>query len=144
MRSNPGKTMTIYNVPGIVKTTLPLALIQSNIQAGFNCTEIFSFNRDIFSELNFAPSYVTDRMSESNILHSYLSLQSTNNGTEPQTSFIENEVSLEHQISTNTDNESQRLPIIFNFVVPPIETAKTNTEFQQGFRQCYCIFLRKY
>ena len=30
-------------------------------------------------------------------------------------------------------NESQRLPITSNFVIPPIlETAKTNTEFQQG------------
>lgn len=80
-RNNPGKTMIICNIPGIVKTALPLALTQSNIQAGFNCTGIF--NRDIFSELDFAPSYVTDRMSESNILHSSVSSQSTNNDTEP-------------------------------------------------------------
>ena len=85
----------------------------------------------VFSELDFAPLYVTDRMSESNILHSSVSSQSTNNDTEPQTSFIGNEASLEYQISTNTDNESQRLPIISNFVVSPIlETAKTNTKFQ--------------
>ncbi|KYM96896.1 Jerky-like protein [Cyphomyrmex costatus] len=130
MRNNSGKTMTIYNIPEIVKIALPLALTQNNIQAGFNCTGIFPFNRNIFSELDFAPSYVTDRPFESNILHSYVSSQSTNNDIESQTSFIENEASLEHQTSTDTDNESQRLSIISNFDVLILETS--NTEFQQG------------
>lgn len=61
MRNNAGKTMTIYNIPGIVATALPLALTQSNIQAGFSCTGICPFNRDKFTELDFAPSQVTDR-----------------------------------------------------------------------------------
>lgn len=61
MRNNPGKTMTIYDIPSIVKQSLPLALTQSNIVAGFICTGICPFNRDIFTELDFAPSYVTDR-----------------------------------------------------------------------------------
>lgn len=61
MRNNPGKTMTIYDIPSIVKQCLPLALTQSNIVAGFICTGICPFNRDIFTELDFAPSYVTDR-----------------------------------------------------------------------------------
>ncbi|XP_023312650.1 uncharacterized protein LOC111692771 [Anoplophora glabripennis] len=61
MRNNPGKTMTIYDIPSITRTALPLALTPTNIQAEFRCTGIFPFNRDIFSELDFAPSFVTDR-----------------------------------------------------------------------------------
>lgn len=61
LRNNPGKTMTIYNIPEIVRIALPLALTQNNIQAGFRATGIMPFNRDIFTEIDFAPSYVTDR-----------------------------------------------------------------------------------
>jgi len=61
MRSNPGKTMTIYNIPSIVATSLPMALTSNNIQAGFRCTGIFPYNRNIFTTLDYAPSYVTDR-----------------------------------------------------------------------------------
>ncbi|KAJ8949250.1 hypothetical protein NQ318_022763 [Aromia moschata] len=66
MRNNPGKTMTIYDIPCIVKLALPLALTQSNIIAGFSCTGIYPFNRDIFTEPDFAPSYVTDRPAPEN------------------------------------------------------------------------------
>lgn len=59
--ANPGKPMTIYDIPGITTTALPLALTQNNIQAGFKCTGIFPFNRQIFSETDFGPSFVTDR-----------------------------------------------------------------------------------
>ena len=40
MRMNPGKPMTIYNIPGIVRNALPTAATQRNIQAGFQCTGI--------------------------------------------------------------------------------------------------------
>ncbi|KAL3270239.1 hypothetical protein HHI36_009295 [Cryptolaemus montrouzieri] len=43
MRSHPGKTMTIYDIPGILTTG------------------IVSFNRNLFTELHFAPAFVTDR-----------------------------------------------------------------------------------
>lgn len=61
MRANPGKTMTIYDIPGIVATALPRAMTLSNIQAGFRVSGICPYNRQIFSDLDFAPSYVTDR-----------------------------------------------------------------------------------
>lgn len=40
---------------------MPLALTPANIQAGFQKTGIYPFNRDIFQEIDFAPSFVTDR-----------------------------------------------------------------------------------
>ncbi|KAJ4436357.1 hypothetical protein ANN_18989 [Periplaneta americana] len=61
MLNNPGKTMTIYDIPGIVSTAYPLAMTPSNIQSGFRCTGIFPFNRDIFTDEDFAPGYVLDR-----------------------------------------------------------------------------------
>nr|CAH7746659.1 unnamed protein product [Callosobruchus chinensis] len=53
--------MTIYDIPSIIKIAMPVALTQANIQAGFRNTGIFPFNRDIFQEVDFAPSLVTDR-----------------------------------------------------------------------------------
>lgn len=61
LRNNPGKTMTIYNIPEVVRLSLPLALTQSNIQAGFSATGIVPFNRNKFTEIDFLPSFVTDR-----------------------------------------------------------------------------------
>lgn len=61
MRSHPGKTMTIYDIPGVVKIAMPQAFTQSNIQAGFIKTGIYPFNRNLFGEIDFAPSFVTDR-----------------------------------------------------------------------------------
>ncbi|ROL23530.1 Pogo transposable element with KRAB domain [Anabarilius grahami] len=61
MLNNPGKTMSIYDVPGIVATAYPLAATPNNIQSGFRVTGISPYNRDVFPEDAFAPSYVTDR-----------------------------------------------------------------------------------
>lgn len=60
MLSNPGQTMTIYDVPGIVRQSLPLAVTPENIMAGFSCSGIVPFNRDIFDDLDFVPSLVTE------------------------------------------------------------------------------------
>lgn len=61
MKSHPGHTMTIYDIPGIVAEAFPKATTPTNIMAGFRVTGIWPFNRDIFTDDEFAPSSVTDR-----------------------------------------------------------------------------------
>ena len=61
MKNNPGKTMTIYDLPAIVKTCWPQAATPTNITKGFEITGISPYNPHIFSETDFAPSSVTDR-----------------------------------------------------------------------------------
>lgn len=61
MRNNPGKTMSIYELPGIVKYAWPLASTYNNIANGFKKAGIYPFDKNIFTDEDFAPSYVTDR-----------------------------------------------------------------------------------
>ena len=56
MRSNAGKTCTIYHIPGVVKTAFASAFTLTNIRAGFLSTGIFPFSRCIFKDEDFAPS----------------------------------------------------------------------------------------
>ena len=55
MRNNAGKTCTIYDIPGVVKTFFASAFTLTNICAGFSSTGIFPFSRCIFKDEDFAP-----------------------------------------------------------------------------------------
>lgn len=59
--SNPGKAMTIYDIPGIVKSSWPASATNANILSGFHCTGIWPLNPDIFQDHEYMPSIVTDR-----------------------------------------------------------------------------------
>lgn len=61
MKSNPGKTMVIYNIPTLLKTALQSASTPRNITIGFQSTGIWPFNKDIFTEEDFMQSEVTNR-----------------------------------------------------------------------------------
>ncbi|CAH4029582.1 unnamed protein product [Pieris brassicae] len=61
MLNHPGRTMTIHYIPGIVKEAFPLSVTDRNAIAGFTCTGISPFNRNIFTAVDHAPSSVTDR-----------------------------------------------------------------------------------
>jgi hypothetical protein len=61
MKNNPGKTMTIYDIPKLVKQPLERASTQGNIVAGFKTTGICPFNPDIFKDADFQASTITDR-----------------------------------------------------------------------------------
>ena len=61
LRSNPGKTVTIYEIPSLVKEAQLSAMTTRNILSGFQHTGIFPFNRELFTEADFAPATPTDR-----------------------------------------------------------------------------------
>ncbi|XP_047122877.1 uncharacterized protein LOC124806200 [Hydra vulgaris] len=60
MVSNLGKSMTVYNIPEIVKVAFPLSMTPNNILSGFSSCGIQPFNPQIFTGLDFAPSSVTE------------------------------------------------------------------------------------
>jgi DDE superfamily endonuclease len=63
MVNNPGKTMSIYDIPGIVSKSYPLAANPINITAGFRQAGIVPFDREGFhSKADYDPGFVTDRM----------------------------------------------------------------------------------
>ncbi|GFS09885.1 tigger transposable element-derived protein 6-like protein [Elysia marginata] len=53
LRSNPGKTVTIYDIPALVNQAQMTAITPANLTAGSQATGIHPFNRDIFSEIDF-------------------------------------------------------------------------------------------
>lgn len=61
MTNNPGKVMTIYNIPSIVTMAYPLAATSTNIISGFRVTGISPYNPDIFPDSEYAAAFVTDR-----------------------------------------------------------------------------------
>lgn len=58
---HPGRTMTIYDVPGIVSSCLDYAASPANIKAGFQVTGIWPYNENIFLANEFLPAFATDR-----------------------------------------------------------------------------------
>ena len=61
MRLNPGKNVTIYDVPKFVSDAQMSAMTPANIISAFRKTGICPFNRAIFGEDEYAPAAVTDR-----------------------------------------------------------------------------------
>ena len=61
MQSQAGRPLTIYDIPSVMKDSLPRAVTIANVCSGFECTGIFPYNRNVFFESMFAPSAVTDR-----------------------------------------------------------------------------------
>lgn len=61
LASHPGKTITIYDIPELLKISLPLAATIDNVQSGFRVTGISPLNENIFHDSEFSGSYVTDR-----------------------------------------------------------------------------------
>ena len=57
---HPGRTMTIYDIAGVVGTAFPRAMTPANILSGFRVSGISPFDRFIFNEDDFLTSAVTD------------------------------------------------------------------------------------
>lgn len=111
MKSNPGKTITIYDIPGIVATSLPMALTPNNIMSGFRVTGIYPFNRDIFSEQDFLPSYVTNRENPNETEEGTHGTQGENN---------------EHEVTRGTGNKQHEVDEDLETTTESIEKASNN------------------
>ncbi|KAF2883865.1 hypothetical protein ILUMI_22310 [Ignelater luminosus] len=61
LKSNPGRTINIYDIPLILKEALSLALTQKNVQKGFSVTGIWPCNREAFEDDEYLPPEVTNR-----------------------------------------------------------------------------------
>jgi len=61
MRNNPAKPMVIYDLPALVAEALPKAVTPVNVTSGFKACGIYPFNREIFTDADYAPSSTTDR-----------------------------------------------------------------------------------
>ncbi|KAK6170201.1 hypothetical protein SNE40_018653 [Patella caerulea] len=61
MRSNPGKTVAIYEIPEFITHGQLNGLTQQNYVSGFKNTGIFPYNRDIFSNLDYATDVPTQQ-----------------------------------------------------------------------------------
>lgn len=61
MMRHPGKTFSIYDVAECVNEAHMKVMTPKKICSAFKATGIFPFNRDIFTDDDFAPSDVTDR-----------------------------------------------------------------------------------
>ena len=61
LRSHPGQTITIYDIPSIANEAHVSAMTPRNIVSGFASTGIYPFNGNLFTDTEFAPSAVTDR-----------------------------------------------------------------------------------
>ncbi|KAG5876937.1 hypothetical protein JTB14_017016 [Gonioctena quinquepunctata] len=67
--NNTGRIMTIYDIPHIVRTALPLrTATPNNIIAGFKVSGIFSFNKYIFQDREFSAGYATDHQQPSDVI----------------------------------------------------------------------------
>lgn len=73
MINHPGKTMTIYDLLGIVKEAFPLVFTQNNITNSFKKAGICQCNKDVFQDCDFAPSFITDRLDPNSALMEKLS-----------------------------------------------------------------------
>lgn len=63
MLNIPEKTMTIYDIPQLIPSTYPFAMMPSDITP-----EICPINCGIFTDVDFAPSSVTNREHPTNQL----------------------------------------------------------------------------
>lgn len=101
MVSNPGKTISIYDVASLFGKSYPRAVSHENIISGFRCTGIWPLNRNIFKDDDFLASYVTDRPLEE---------QKTQSDTLPQATSPNNKKQESPKASTSRCNKNSEKP----------------------------------
>ena len=77
MVSNPGKILSIYDLPKLACDAWDAATTPSNIKSGFLKCGIYPLNRDVFREVDFLGSSVTDRPCPENAANGLNTVQSS-------------------------------------------------------------------
>ena len=72
MTSNPGKTLSIYDIAELSGQAFQRSFTIENINSSFRATGIFPYNPNIFTDDEFLPALVTD-----------IPLQQDDDGEEP-------------------------------------------------------------
>ncbi|XP_043474300.1 MFS-type transporter clz9-like [Leptopilina heterotoma] len=70
MRTNPSRVMQIYDLPAIFAQALLLSATEGYIKSAFRTPGIWPLNRQIFQDIDFLPSNVTDRPNPENSIAS--------------------------------------------------------------------------
>lgn len=110
MLSNPGKTITIYQVGQFVKEAYLYALSPNNVTQGFRKTGIYPLNSNTFSDEDFLSSFVTDRPEPSNDIDAN-STPSALNISLPSTSGLQKSVTpINEYVSLPTSSDQQMTP----------------------------------
>jgi len=86
MTNNPGKTLKIHDLPNLVKEPFQLSFNLRNITSAFSKTGLWPFSRLVFTDDDFAPSYVTDRPESEENNQQHLELNISNEECLPSTS----------------------------------------------------------
>lgn len=108
MLSNPGKTITIYQVGQFVKEAYLHAFSPNNVTQGFRKTGIYPLNSNTFSDEDCLSSFMTDRPEPSNDIDANstpalkISVPSTSGlqkGVTPINEYLSLPTSSDHQIT---------------------------------------------
>lgn len=117
LKSNPGKTMNIYDIPLILKESLPLAATPSNIQKGFAVAGIWPFNQEVFQDDEFLPSEVTNRPFEGH----------ENNLTKPNLSERVEVRHITSSLEPSTSHASNTIEVRYSIPSPKLTSSLANT-----------------
>ena len=99
--NHPGKVMTIYDIPSIIKKALPAAATCKNIYSGFKACGTVPYDRSIFSDSNFFPAYVTDRPNQENGI--------TDIVASPGSVDISTALALTHEVASSSSSNNAEL-----------------------------------
>ena len=112
LRSNPGKTVTIYDIPGVVNTAFQRSMSRDNIVSGFRATGIYPYNRDIFPESEFAPSLVSDRPAPDADVAEVNPLLPGPNAAEDQSTMAPDRATLDADTTEDPDKQVDEPPLV--------------------------------
>lgn len=105
LTSNPGQTISVKNIPQLTNLPYQKAFTPSNILNSFKKTGLWPLNRLIFSDDDFAPSYVTDRPRPNNTENIEEVVAGSEIGMRTPKKIVEEQEANPMDVPTQTSNE---------------------------------------